>query len=164
MFEQKFFLDKKKLKQKLDDLKAHNKKVVFTNGCFDLLHPGHVDYLAKAKKLGDILVVGLNTDASVHRLKGESRPIYNELERAEILAGLESIDFICLFDEDTPLELIKTLEPNILVKGGDYTPENIIGREIVEQKGGKTIVLPFVENKSTTNIVEKALKIGAKFA
>lgn len=138
--------------------KARGRKVVFTNGCFDLLHAGHVKYLQKARNLGDLLVLGLNSDASVRRLKGEKRPLIGESERAHILAALDCIDYVIIFDEDTPLELIEALRPHILVKGGDYTPEGVVGRELVESYGGRVELVTFVDGKSTTNIIEKVLE------
>lgn len=131
------------------------KQVVFTNGCFDLLHVGHVRYLKEAKKQGDILVVGVNTDASVKRLKGPLRPIQIEQDRAEILAALECVDFVTLFDEDTPLNLIKALKPQVLVKGGDWKPEQIVGSDVVLATGGKVLSLNFVDGRSTTNIIKQ---------
>ncbi len=138
--------------------KSRGKQVVFTNGCFDLLHAGHVKYLQRARRLGDLLVLGLNSDASVRRLKGKKRPLIGEAERAHILAALDCIDYVVLFDEDTPLELITALKPHILVKGGDYTPEGIVGREVVEAYGGRVELVPFVDGKSTTNIIERVLE------
>ncbi|MCK9557407.1 MAG: D-glycero-beta-D-manno-heptose 1-phosphate adenylyltransferase [Candidatus Cloacimonetes bacterium] len=131
------------------------KKLVFTNGCFDILHAGHVRYLREAKALGDILIVGLNSDASVRRLKGNSRPVNNQIDRAIVLAGLSAVDFICVFDEDTPYELIKALEPNVLVKGGDWRPDQIVGADIVLTSGGIVKSLNFVEGLSSTNIIDK---------
>jgi len=137
---------------------AKGRKVVFTNGCFDLLHAGHVKYLQAARHLGDLLILGLNSDASVRRLKGPKRPLIHEEERAHILAALDCIDYVCLFDEDTPLELITALKPHILVKGGDYTPDGVVGKEIVEAHGGRVELIPFVDGKSTTGIIEKVLE------
>ena len=137
---------------------ARGRQVVFTNGCFDLLHAGHVKYLQAARRLGDLLVLGLNSDASVRRLKGPKRPLINEEERAHILAALDCIDYVCLFDEDTPLELITTLKPQVLVKGGDYTADGVVGKELVESYGGRVELIPFVDGKSTTNIIEKVLE------
>ncbi len=142
----------------IDREKAKGKQVVFTNGCFDLLHAGHVTYLQAARRLGDLLVMGLNSDASVRRLKGPKRPLIGEEERAHILAALDCIDYVCLFDEDTPLELITALKPLILVKGGDYTKEGVVGKEVVELYGGRVELIPFVDGKSTTNIIEKILE------
>lgn len=133
-------------------------KIVFTNGCFDILHVGHVDYLQKAAKLGDLLVIGLNSDASVRRLKGASRPINNQNDRAEVLSALGCVDYVAIFDEDTPLNLIKTLAPNVLVKGDDYKPEEVVGKAEVETRGGKLVLLPFVEGKSTTSVLN-SLKV-----
>jgi D-beta-D-heptose 7-phosphate kinase/D-beta-D-heptose 1-phosphate adenosyltransferase len=129
--------------------------VVFTNGCFDVLHPGHVEHLTQAKALGDVLVVGLNSDASVQRLKGAGRPLVAEADRAAMLAALRSVDAVTLFDEDTPLELISTLLPDVLVKGGDYDLDGIVGREVVEKAGGEVRVLPFVEGYSTTGLLDR---------
>lgn len=132
------------------------KKVVFTNGCFDLLHIGHVRYLQEARSLGDILVVGLNTDASVKRLKGPARPIQSESDRAQILAALACVDFTVLFDEDTPENLIREIRPDILVKGGDWKIEQIAGGAFVKSIGGEVRSLQFIEGRSTTSIIEKS--------
>ena len=129
-------------------------KVVFTNGCFDLLHRGHVEYLAKASDKGDVLVVGLNTDASVRRLKGEGRPINDETARATVLASLNCVDAVVLFDEDTPYELIKAVRPDVLVKGADYKPEDIVGYDIVTSYGGQVETVDLVEGYSTTGMIE----------
>ena len=138
--------------------KSRGKKIVFTNGCFDLLHVGHVKYLQKARSFGDILVLGLNSDASIKRLKGDKRPLIAEEERAHILAALDCIDYVVVFDEDTPLKLIEALQPSILVKGGDYTLEGVVGREAVEAGGGRVELVQFVDGKSTTNIIERILQ------
>lgn len=130
-------------------------RVVFTNGVFDLLHPGHVDVLMAARSLGDALVVGINTDASVRRLKGPTRPVRTENERAVVLAALECVDAVVSFDTDTPLELITLLAPDVLVKGGDYTPETIVGASFVVSRGGRVVVVPLTEGHSTTRTVEK---------
>ncbi len=132
-----------------------DRSLVFTNGCFDTLHRGHVEHLAQAKALGDVLVVGLNTDASVRRLKGAGRPLVEEADRAAVLAALESVDAVTLFDEDTPLELISALLPDVLVKGGDYDLDGIVGREVVEKAGGDVRVLPFVEGYSTSRLLDR---------
>jgi D-beta-D-heptose 7-phosphate kinase/D-beta-D-heptose 1-phosphate adenosyltransferase len=142
----------------IEQERSKGRHVVFTNGCFDLLHAGHVKYLQAARRLGDLLILGLNSDASVRRLKGPKRPLISEEERAHILAALDCIDYVCLFDEDTPLELISTLKPMILVKGGDYTPEGVVGRDVVEANGGRVELMPFVDGKSTTTIIEKVLE------
>lgn len=138
-----------------NDLKHHGQKIVFTNGCFDVLHFGHVHYLLQAKALGDILVIGLNSDDSVRRLKGPTRPINGENERAFVLAALVCVDYVTLFEEDTPEELIKVLRPDVLVKGGDYTLDNIVGADFVTQNGGIVTTIPFVEGFSSTLIIEK---------
>ena len=134
-----------------------NKKVVFTNGCFDILHAGHVSYLNEAKAQGDILVVGLNSDASVKRIKGSQRPINNENERKFLLENLKSVDFVFIFKEDTPLNLIKEIAPNVLVKGGDWRPEQIVGSDFVLGLGGEVKSLTFVNGFSTTGTIEKIL-------
>ncbi|MDY2981077.1 MAG: D-glycero-beta-D-manno-heptose 1-phosphate adenylyltransferase [Fusobacterium sp.] len=148
-------IDKEFGKQLVEILKSQNKKVVFTNGCFDILHVGHLRYLNEAKKQGDVLIIGVNSDASVKRLKGESRPINNQFDRAEMLSGLKSVDYTVIFEEDTPEELIATLKPSIHVKGGDYKKEDLPETKIVESYGGEVRILSFVEGKSTTNIVKK---------
>ncbi len=142
----------------VESLKAKGKPIVFTNGCFDLLHVGHVRYLEQAKSLGDILVVGINSDRSVRSLKGPNRPILLEDERAEILSGLGCVDYVTVFDEEDPFALISLLKPHILVKGGDWTRETTVGREVVEQEGGKVVILPLVEGSSTSNIIETVLR------
>lgn len=137
------------------NLKQAGKKVVFTNGCFDILHRGHIELLSFAREQGDALIVGLNSDDSVRRLKGSRRPVNKQMDRAIVLAALEFVDYVVVFDEDTPQELISSLLPDVLVKGGDYQPEEIVGREIVEQYGGKVIVFPLVQGYSTTAIIER---------
>lgn len=131
------------------------KKIVFTNGCFDILHHGHLDYLSKAADEGNVLVIGVNTDASVKKLKGPQRPVTSENDRLFQLASLMVVDAVCLFDEDTPLSLIQQLRPDVLVKGGDYTIDRIVGADFVQQQGGKVAVIPFVEGYSTTGIIDK---------
>lgn len=135
--------------------RPREERVVFTNGCFDLLHPGHVAYLDEARRLGDRLVVGVNTDASVRRLKGDARPLVSEDDRAAVLAGLASVDAVTLFDEDTPRALIAALSPDVLVKGGDYDVEAIAGRDVVEQAGGEVRVIAFRPGYSTTSLLER---------
>lgn len=132
--------------------------IVFTNGCFDLLHYGHLHYLSQARDLGDRLVIGLNSGASVRRLKGPNRPINDEITRTHLVAALEVVDAVIIFEEDTPLELIKLAMPDILVKGGDWQPEQIVGSDVVLANGGKVLSLPYVEGYSTTNIEQKILK------
>jgi D-beta-D-heptose 7-phosphate kinase/D-beta-D-heptose 1-phosphate adenosyltransferase len=133
------------------------KGIVFTNGCFDVLHYGHVRYLDEAKAKGNILIVGLNSDRSVRKLKGKNRPINPQSERAGVLAALESVDYIVLFDEDTPIRLIETLRPDVLVKGGDWSKKKIVGADIVRSYGGKILTIPFVKNLSTTNTLKKLI-------
>lgn len=135
--------------------KKEGKRVVFTNGCFDVLHVGHVRYLKKAKSLGDVLVVGLNADASVRRLKGPPRPLNGEKDRAEVLAALESVDYVVLFKESTPEHLIRTIRPDFLVKGGDWKKDQIVGSVFVESYGGRVRALPFVDGFSTTRLISK---------
>lgn len=135
-------------------LKDEGRKVVFTNGCFDILHRGHVDYLAKARALGDVLIVGLNDDRSVSKLKGPGRPVIEEGDRAAVLAALAAVDFVCLFAEETPFELIRSLVPDILVKGADWSVENVVGREIVEAAGGSVQTIEYLPNHSTSLILD----------
>lgn len=139
-------------------LRQIGKKVVFTNGCFDLLHPGHVRYLQHARALGDALIVALNSDRSVRELKGDKRPILNEAERAEVMAALACVDFVTIFDEPTPREIISALLPDVLVKGGDWSIDNIVGREEVEAAGGQVMSLPFVDGCSTTDVIERIVQ------
>ncbi len=136
-------------------LRRAHRRVVFTNGCFDLLHPGHVALLTQARRLGDFLVVGLNSDASVRRLKGPARPILGEHDRAQVLGGLDAVDFVVVFDEDTPEELIRTIRPNVLVKGGDYTEATVVGAPFVRSYGGEVVLVPTVPGRSTTSMVER---------
>lgn len=147
--------ERKSLKKILDGLRGKGKKIVFTNGCFDLIHVGHVRYLEKAKRLGDLLVVAINRDSSVKRLKGEGRPIIPERERAEVLASLAVVDYVTFFGEDTPYELIKLLQPDILVKGGDWKRKDIVGSDIVR----KTVSLPYIKGASTSEIIKRIKKI-----
>lgn len=145
------------LAQLFAKLRQQGKRIVFTNGCFDLLHPGHIHTLTQAKALGDVLVVGINSDISVKRLKGEPRPILNGTERALLLCALEMVDYVTIFDEDTPRELLRLLRPQVLVKGGDWSVEEVAGREIVEESGGKVVVIPYQAGFSTTNIIRRVL-------
>lgn len=142
-----------KLKELLKN--RENKTIVFTNGCFDLFHVGHARYLREAAKLGDILIVGVNSDASVKRLKGEQRPIISENERMELLASLEFVSYVIMFGEDTPYNVIKEIQPDIIAKGGDYKPEEVVGKDIVEKRNGKVVICPLIESKSTTNIIKR---------
>lgn len=143
------------LETRLSEWRSAGKTIVFTNGCFDILHRGHVEYLAQAADLGDKIIIGLNTDASVKRLKGESRPVNDEKSRALLLSALQFVDVVVFFDEDTPYELIKQVQPDILVKGNDYKPEEIVGYDIVTAKGGKVLTIDLVEGFSTTNIISR---------
>ena len=148
---------RKELLRIIKDLKAKGKRIVFTNGCFDLLHIGHVRYLEKARALGDVLVVGVNSDSSVRKLKGPKRPILPEEERVGILSGLGCVDYITVFREIDPLKLITSLRPDVLVKGGDWTKEQTVGKEVVERSGGEVFIIPFVEGASTSNLIETIL-------
>jgi D-beta-D-heptose 7-phosphate kinase/D-beta-D-heptose 1-phosphate adenosyltransferase len=143
-------------------LKREGKKIVFTNGCFDIVHRGHVEYLTKAKALGDVLLVGMNTDASVQRLKGPQRPVVSQDDRAFVLAALRAVDYVCLFDEDTPYNLIKAVVPDVLVKGSDWAIDSIVGKDIVEAAGGKVQTIDYVPNRSTTNIIQKIADSGTQ--
>ncbi len=138
-----------------EKLKREGRTVVFTNGCFDIVHRGHVEYLTKAKALGDVLLVGMNTDASVRRLKGAMRPIVCQDDRALVLAAFRVVDYVCLFDEDTPHELIKAIVPDVLVKGSDWKIDSIVGKDIVEAAGGTVRTIDFIPNRSTTDIIKK---------
>lgn len=148
-------LSDKNLHQYLSIWRFKQYKVVFTNGCFDILHKGHIEYLAKAKSMGDLLVVGLNTDDSVRILKGETRPLQDQDSRALLLASLKFVDHIVFFDQDTPYELIKKIQPDILVKGSDYEPDEIVGYDIVRAKGGKVKTIKYIEGFSSSSIIEK---------
>lgn len=150
--------DKSELLKKLNIYRFQDKKIVFTNGCFDILHRGHVEYLAQAASLGHILVIGLNSDQSVTRLKGENRPVQDEKGRAVVLASLAFVSHVVLFDEDTPYELINEIKPDILVKGSDYNEDEIVGADIVKASGGKVVTINFIDGYSTSKIIEKACK------
>lgn len=143
------------LKNRVAMWRFQNQKIVFTNGCFDLLHKGHIEYLSKARDLGDILIIGLNTDDSVRRLKGDGRPMQDEKTRALVLASLRFIDVITLFNEDTPYELIDIVRPDVLVKGGDYAEEQIVGAELVKASGGVVVTIPLTPGHSTSGLIEK---------
>ncbi len=150
------------LKNILEGLKRKGKRIVFTNGCFDILHIGHIRCLEEAKRRGDILIVALNSDRSIRSIKGPSRPFTPEAERAEVLSALACVDYVVIFDEPDPLGLISFLKPNILVKGGDWTPETTIGREVVEGTGGKVVIIPQIQGVSTSAIVDRIVKKGGK--
>lgn len=152
---EKRILTRAEMKEKIKACKAAGKQVVFTNGCFDILHVGHVRYLQDARALGDVLVIGVNTDTSVQRLKGPSRPIVPQDERAEVLAALRCVDYVTLFDEQTPEALIAILQPDIHVKGGDYRVEDLPEAKVVLEYGGKVVILQLVDGRSTTNIVKR---------
>lgn len=140
------------------ELKKQNKKVVFTNGVFDILHAGHVDYLGKAKEFGDFLIVGINSDASVRRIKGDLRPVVPQQERAFIISSLKPVDYVTIFEEDTPFKLINTLIPDVLIKGADWSKDKIVGADIVEANGGTVETIKFVNLTSTTNIINSVLE------
>jgi len=140
-------------------LKQNGKKVVFTNGCFDILHAGHVDYLVKAKSFGDVLVVGINSNSSMKRIKGNKKPIITEEERSFIVSNLKPVDFVTIFDEDTPYELIYEIIPDFLVKGSDWDTENIVGRDVVEANGGEVKTIDFTNNQSTSKIIKKIIEL-----
>jgi len=151
-------LDISQLSSIVNSLKQAGKRIVFTNGCFDIIHVGHVRYLKEARSLGDVLVVGLNSDESVRAIKGMNRPIVPQGERAEVLSSLRDVDYVVIFNEPDPYNTIAALRPDILVKGGDWSIENIIGRDIVESYGGKVCSIPFIEGASSTNIIESIIK------
>ena len=139
-------------------LKKKGRKIVFTNGCFDILHYGHVMYLEKARRTGDCLIVGINSDLSVKRIKGPHRPVVNEFDRARVLAGLESVDFVAIFNEETPLKLIQALKPDLLIKGSDWKNKGIVGSDFVKTYGGKVLTIKLAKGRSTTNLIKKIAK------
>jgi rfaE bifunctional protein nucleotidyltransferase chain/domain len=147
------------LKDKIDQLRKEGKKIVFTNGCFDILHVGHTRYLREAKRTADILIIALNSDESVRTLKGDKRPLIPEAERADVVASLESVDFVTIFHELTPLALIEFIKPDVLIKGGDWEEENVVGRESVKRWGGRVVIIPEIKESSTSNIIEKILTV-----
>jgi D-glycero-beta-D-manno-heptose 1-phosphate adenylyltransferase len=146
----------------VEELKTHAKKIVFTNGVFDIIHRGHVEYLSEAKSLGDVLIVGMNSDSSVKMIKGDKRPIVLDNDRAYVLSNLKPVDFVIMFDDDNPYELIKTIVPDILVKGADWSEDKIIGADIVKQNGGEVKRIKFVENNSSTNIIDRIIQLYTK--
>ncbi len=150
-----FYRNFKTFKEQFFEWRKDNLKIVFTNGCFDLLHRGHVEYLAKAKSYGDVLIIGLNSDNSVKKLKGKSRPFVHEQDRGFILAGLKSVDAVVVFEEETPYSLISKIVPDVLVKGGDYSLEEVVGKNIVEENGGKVVTITFIEGNSSSSLIEK---------
>ncbi|MFL2573614.1 MAG: D-glycero-beta-D-manno-heptose 1-phosphate adenylyltransferase [Flavobacteriales bacterium] len=147
--------NKNNLLKKLEIWRGENKKIVFTNGCFDLIHLGHIEILARSSDFGDKLIIGVNSDLSIKKLKGENRPIIEESSRIKQLSALEFVDAVVLFDEDTPLKLIETIKPDVITKGGDYTAKNIVGNEVVSQKNGEVIIIPLTQGYSTTSILNK---------
>lgn len=157
-------LSRNDLRERVAQLKGEGKRIVFTNGCFDILHIGHVRYLEEAKGLGDILVLALNSDASVRSIKGPLRPVVPQDERAYIMASLEVVDYVTIFDEETPLTLIEDIAPDILVKGGDWTPDTVVGRETVAQQGGRVVIIPQISESSTgtaastTGVIDRILR------
>ena len=152
----------KALREEVERHRCRGEKIAFTNGCFDILHVGHVRYLAEARKMGDLLIVAVNSDASVRAIKGERRPLVPQQERAEVVASLAAVDYVTLFDETTPLTLIEYLRPDCLIKGGDWPEEAVVGRKAVRSWGGTVALIPMVEGASTTNIVEKILEVYRK--
>ncbi|HEU4594611.1 MAG TPA: D-glycero-beta-D-manno-heptose 1-phosphate adenylyltransferase [Pyrinomonadaceae bacterium] len=156
---EKVILTRDELRRVRERLRGEGRRLVFTNGCFDLLHVGHVRYLGEARALGDALLVAINSDRSVRALKGAGRPLVSEAERAEVLAALAAVDFVTVFDEESPRALIADLLPDVLVKGGDYSTDEIHGREEVEAAGGQVLSLPFVEGASTTNIIQRIKEV-----
>ena len=157
-------LTRDELRERCERLRAEGQRIVFTNGCFDILHVGHASYLERARELGDVLVVGVNDDASVRRLKGPARPVVHEEDRAGLLAALRAVDFVSLFGEETPLELIRAIQPDVLVKGGDYDPDAvdgdryIVGSDVVRSRGGVVRTIDFIEGRSTSGIIERILQ------
>jgi len=151
-------IDLNKLDSILAYLRFKNQKIVFTNGCFDIIHRGHIEYLAQAASYGDVLIIGLNTDSSVQRIKGINRPVQDEYARAITLASMQFVNAVILFDEETPYNLIKTVQPDILIKGSDYKAEDIVGYDIVKAKGGEVITIDFIDGYSTTSIINKLKK------
>ncbi len=136
-------------------LQGDGKKIVFTNGVFDILHRGHVEYLNRARELGDCLVVAINSDASVKRIKGEKRPVVTEADRAFVVSNLKSVDYVCVFGEDTPYNVIRMIQPDVLVKGADWKIDDVVGKDIVEARGGRVVTINYIEGRSTTNIIDK---------
>ncbi|MBI3949239.1 MAG: D-glycero-beta-D-manno-heptose 1-phosphate adenylyltransferase [Acidobacteria bacterium] len=155
-------MDRESLIAERQRLRGQGNRIVFTNGCFDLIHPGHVRYLRQARSLGDALIVAINSDQSTRELKGPGRPIFNQEERCEVLAALEAVDYVTVFDEPTPRELITALLPDVLVKGGDWPLDQIVGREEVEAAGGQVYSLPYAEGYSTSSIINRIGKPGAQ--
>lgn len=156
------FINSDEVQELVKNLKSENKKIVFTNGVFDIIHRGHVEYLNAAKSLGDVLVVGLNSDKSVKMIKGDKRPIVTQENRAFVLSNLKAVDYVVLFDEDNPYNLIKSVLPDILVKGADWSVDKIIGADVVQSNGGDVKTIKFVENNSSSNIIERIIDVYCK--
>ena len=154
----KILKSKDDITKAINNIKTNSKTISFTNGCFDIIHRGHIEYLAQASELADVFIIGLNTDASVSRLKGKDRPVQDEEARAVILAAMEFVDYVIYFDEDTPYELINIVKPDYLIKGSDYKPEDIVGFDILKKYGGKVKTIDFIEGYSTSNIIDKIRK------
>jgi len=152
------FIEDKNINEFIDDLKKTKKTIVFTNGCFDLVHAGHIDYLEKAKALGDVLIVGVNSDSSIRRIKGEKRPVVKEKYRLRLLEGIQSIDYVMLFEDNTPLSLIKRISPNILVKGADWKDKGVVGEDFVNTYGGRVELIELLPGISTSIVIENILK------
>jgi len=148
-------VSRERIREISKEIKKEGKKIVFTNGCFDLIHKGHIYLLKEAKKFGDVLIVGINSDKSVRKIKGENRPILKEEERTFIIDNIKGVDYVVLFDEETPEELIKEICPDFLVKGGDYKEEEIVGADFVKKSGGKVVIIPYLKNFSTTKLIER---------
>ena len=147
--------DLQNLIKKIEKWRSENKKIVFTNGCFDLIHLGHIEILARSADYGDKLIIGVNSDLSIKKLKGENRPIIEESSRIRQLSALEFVDAVVLFDEETPIKLIESIKPNVITKGGDYTAKNVVGNEVVSQKNGEVVIIPLTRGYSTTSILNK---------
>ena len=156
----KIFASHNDIKFWLGYWRFHEQKIVFTNGCFDILHQGHIDYLAKAADYGDVLIIGLNTDESVKQLKGNSRPVQDEISRAMLLASLHFVDAVVLFNDSTPYELIKAIQPDTLIKGSDYKPEEIVGYDVVTKKGGNVVTIDYLEGYSTTGLINRIKRMN----
>ncbi|MBP9478871.1 MAG: D-glycero-beta-D-manno-heptose 1-phosphate adenylyltransferase [Sebaldella sp.] len=155
----KNLIDREKIEEFIEELKKQGKKIVFTNGVFDILHVGHLTYLEEAKSFGDILIVGINSDSSVKVNKGDKRPINSEEDRAKMIIGLKPVDYAVIFDEKTPIEIIAKIKPNVHIKGGDYKKDDLPETSIVELNGGVVEILSFIDNKSTTGVIEKILEV-----
>jgi rfaE bifunctional protein nucleotidyltransferase chain/domain len=152
-------ISRQKLLSLIQKLKTEGKRIIFTNGCFDILHPGHIDYLKKTKELGDILIVGINSDESIKKIKQQNRPINKLLDRMIVLNSIKYVDYVVPFDEETPENLIKIIKPDVLTKGGDWNKKDVVGSDFVKSYGGKVAIIPYIKDKSTTNIIKKILNL-----